>query len=147
MPTDDEPSGNPAEAAPTVPAGVSLAWDAAITVALAGYFFFVQSFARGLLGDLGLSPAVAIKSVLVMGVLAGFILWVAPITDLPRIVWRHRLPERRLAHGECPRCGQPQAPAASLASDCFPLPPIPTSRACPRGCDSTRATRDTCPAA
>ncbi len=125
MPTDDEPSGNPAEAAPTVPAGVSLAWDAAITVALAGYFFFVQSFARGLLGDLGLSPAVAIKSVLVMGVLAGFILWVAPITDLPRIVWRHRLPERRLARGECPRCGQPQAPAANRCPECgaTPVPP------------------------
>lgn len=124
MPSNEEPGG---EAGPTppIPAGVRLAWDGAIAIALALYFFFVHSFTRGLLGDLGFTPGVAIKGILVMIVLAGFILWVAPITDLPRIIWRHRLPERRLARGECPRCGQRQSTGADRCPECGVRPVAP----------------------
>lgn len=122
MATSDEPAAGAVDPAPPVPAGAALAWDAAITLSLAAYFFFVHSFTRGLLGDVGLSAGVAAKSIVVMVVLAGFILWVAPITDLPRILWRHRLPERRLARGECPRCGQPRDPGRDRPGEAGPCP-------------------------
>lgn len=114
----EEPTAGPPDAAPPIPAGAAIAWDLLLAATLSAYFFFVHSFTRGLLGDLGLSFGVALKSVVVMAVLAGFILWIAPLTDLPRILWRHRLPERRLARGECPRCGQPQDAGASRCPEC-----------------------------
>ena len=113
------------EGTPPIPGGVTLAWDGFLAAVLAAYFFFVHSFTRGLLGDLGLTVGVAIKSFVVMVVLAGFILWIAPITDLPRIVWRHRLPERRLARGECPRCGQARHPGADRCPECGSPPVSP----------------------
>jgi len=124
MPSSEEPSGE-TDPTPPIPVGVSLAWDGTLVVALAVYFFFVHSFTRGLLGDLGFTAGVAIKGIVVMIVLAGFILWVAPITDLPRIIWQHRLPERRLARGECPRCGQRQSPDTARCPECGGRPVRP----------------------
>ena len=46
MPAADEP-----EPVPPVPPGLALAWDALTVAALSVYFFFVHSFARGLLGE------------------------------------------------------------------------------------------------
>lgn len=121
----EEPTAGPPDAAPPIPAGAAIAWDLLLAATLSAYFFFVHSFTRGLLGDLGLTVAVAAKGVAVMVVLAGFILWIAPVTDLPRISWRHRLPERRLARGECPRCGQPRHVGASRCPECGALPVAP----------------------
>lgn len=111
--------------APPIPPIVALGWDALLIGLLAPYFFFVHSFTRGLLGELGLSIGVAVKALVVMAVLAGFIFWIAPVTELPRILWRHRIPERRLARGECPRCGQRQSGPSTRCPECgaTPVPP------------------------
>jgi len=116
----------PSAASPPVPAGVSAAWTAGAILALATYFFFVHSFTRGLLADVGLSPGVAAKSLVVLAVMAGFILWLAPVADLPAILYRHRIPERRIARGECPGCGQRQDAGATRCPECGdPLRPPP----------------------
>jgi hypothetical protein len=117
--------GERIDPAPPIPPLVALAWDLLLLSVLAAYFFFVHSFTRGLLGDLGLSIGVAIKALVVMVALAGFILWIAPVTDLPRVVWRHRIPERRLARGECPRCGQRRAAPSARCPECGATPAPP----------------------
>jgi hypothetical protein len=125
MPPSEESTAETPGAAPSIPAGAALAWDGMLALALAIYFFFVHSFTRGLLGDLGLSLGVAFKALVVMIVLAGFIVWIAPVTEMPRILWRHRIPERRLARGDCPRCGQRQAAGAIRCPECGALPVAP----------------------
>jgi hypothetical protein len=89
-----------------VPSTLLLAYLAGFTLLLAVYFFAIFCLARGLVGGVGFSFPVLVQCIASVVVMAGFIIWLAPLGEALELWYLHRRPERRLAKGLCPTCGQ-----------------------------------------
>ncbi|MBL9149408.1 MAG: hypothetical protein JNM94_12015 [Phycisphaerae bacterium] len=82
------------------------------------YFFVVFCIARASLGGFGMSTFLFLKCAAVSLIMGAFMVWLAPFLELPEIWYRHRLPSKRLARGECPDCGYPRAPGTTRCAEC-----------------------------
>jgi len=79
-----------------------------LLVLLGFYCFLVYSVVRPLFGTFGFDLATTVKSVLVVLVLTGFIVWLIPLVDLPLMIFNDRMPRARNRKGQCPGCGYPK---------------------------------------
>ncbi len=98
---------DPARDLPTtmVPATALLAYLGLFFLGLAFYFFVVFCVARGLLRGVGFGPAILIQCFGMTLVMAGFIIWLAPLAQLMELWYHHWLPTLRAKRGACPGCG------------------------------------------
>lgn len=76
---------------------------------LSAYCFTTYALIRPLFGTFGFEATTSIKTLLAVLVLGAFMLWLAPMTNVPTIIHRHVRPARRFRKGECPGCGYPEA--------------------------------------
>jgi len=72
---------------------------------VAVYFFLSYCILRALLGSVGGSFGTVVKALLATAAMGAFIVWAVPLAEVPQIVFRHLLPQRRARRGRCPRCG------------------------------------------
>ncbi len=98
-----------------VPLTGLVAYLTAFGLLLAIYFFVVFCVARGLLGGVGFTLSVMAQCIAASVVMAGFIVWLAPLADVLELWYLHRRPARRRLRGLCPSCGHAHAddPAAN----------------------------------
>lgn len=85
---------------------------------LAAYFFVIFCVTRGLLRGIGFDVSTTIQCLLVTLVMAGFVVWLAPLCHLPEALLLHRRSQRRAARGLCPACGHPRQAAAEPTAPC-----------------------------
>ena len=76
---------------------------------LSAYCFTTYALVRPLFGTFGFDVSTSIKTLLAVLVLGAFMLWLAPMTNVPTIIHRHVRPARRFRKGQCPGCGYPEA--------------------------------------
>lgn len=105
--------------ADAVPPTVQLAYLATFGLLLAAYFFVIFCVARGLLRGIGFGISELVQCFGMTLVMAGFIVWLAPLTQLMELWYGHRVPSRRAKRGLCPACGHPIA-AAETSTDGSP---------------------------
>ena len=87
------------------PFGVLVIWRVGILVTLAAYYFVVACIARGILGGFGWHFGNLIQVLLGAAVMTAFVIWLAPLVELPEIWYQHRAPAKRQLRGLCPQCG------------------------------------------
>lgn len=85
---------------------------------LAFYFFVVFCIVRASLGGFGMTAFLAVKCLGASLVMGTFAVCLAPFLELPEIWYRHRLPSRRIARGECPECGYPRVAGTERCAEC-----------------------------
>ncbi|MDZ4753075.1 MAG: hypothetical protein SGJ11_01085 [Phycisphaerae bacterium] len=95
----------PENEATGVPLTLLVGYLAAFGLLLAFYFFIVFCSARGLVSGIGFSLSVAVRCLGATLVMAGFIVWLAPLTEALELWYLHRRPAWRYARGLCPMCG------------------------------------------
>lgn len=92
-----------------VPTGWRLLHRALLAASLAFYFFLVYACMRGVLAEFGSAPGTVARAAAATAAMAAFVVWLAPLADLPEIFFGHLLPRRRLDRSACPSCGHPTA--------------------------------------
>lgn len=97
-----------------VPPAWRIAHLAAMLAASAFYFFIVYACMRGVLAEIGSAPGTIARAAAATAAMAAFVVWLAPLADLPQIVFSHLLPRRRLDRHACPACGYAR-PSAAVA--------------------------------
>lgn len=116
-----------------VPPTVQLAYLTSFGLVLASYFFVVFCVARGLLRGVGFGISESVQCFGISLVMAGFIVWLAPLSQLMELWYQHRVPARRAQRGLCPGCGHGFAADAGNPSE-------PSVARCPE-CGSDRSLR------
>ncbi|MBL9118972.1 MAG: hypothetical protein JNL80_03545 [Phycisphaerae bacterium] len=90
-----------------VPQGLLGAFLAAFCLVLAAYFFVIFCVTRGLLRGVGFSVSTMVECLAVTLVMAGFVVWLAPMSHFLEAWFLHRIPAKRARRGLCPACGHP----------------------------------------
>ncbi len=101
---------------------------AGLLVASGFYFFIVYACMRGVLAEIGSAPGTIARAAAATAAMAAFVVWLAPLADLPQIVFAHVLPRRRIDRHACPACGyaMPQD-RVRPCSECGRRPFLPTA--------------------
>jgi hypothetical protein len=84
---------------------------------LATYFFVIFSVTRGLLKGIGFDASTSFQCSAVTLLMAGFIIWLAPMGHFLEAWFLHRLPTLRARRGLCPSCGHAAPPIGDRAPD------------------------------
>lgn len=95
-----------------VPVWASLVGWASALGFLAVYFFIVHVSLRGLVPSFGFDPAAIATALFGTIVMAGFVIWLVSLAELPEMWFVHRRPRRYQKDGRCGRCGHPLGPVA-----------------------------------
>jgi hypothetical protein len=85
---------------------------------LATYFFVIYCISRGLIGGFGSAASSVIKAFIATAAMAGFVIWLAPLTELAEIWFSYRRPAIRIRRGLCPACGQAAPPGETAGRRC-----------------------------
>lgn len=119
VPNPGEPRSGPASADASTPSSLVLVlFRGAMTLVLGAYFFAVYCVVRAMLGGIGLDWGSVLRSLVATAVMSGFVVWLAPLLELPEIWFRHRVPQSRRARGLCPECGYAMDRKASICPEC-----------------------------
>ena len=92
-----------------IPIGTRILVQGGLLLMLSVYCFTTYALIRPLFGTVGFDVTIVLKSMLAVGVLGIFVLWLAPMTQMPSIIHQHVTPARRFRRGACPGCGYPSA--------------------------------------
>lgn len=76
-----------------------------VGAALTAYFFVVFCVVRGLIGGVGWGGSTVVQTLAATAVMTAFVVWLAPLVELPEVWFHHRTPARRRAQGLCGECG------------------------------------------
>ncbi len=104
--------------ADTVPPTVQHAFLTTFGAVLAAYFFVVFCVARGLLRGVGFGLSESVQCFCMTLMMAGFIVWLAPLSQLMELWYHHRVPARRARRGLCPNCGHSVAGSVAEGKRC-----------------------------
>lgn len=112
----------------SVPAGWRILHRSLLVAVLGFYFFLVYACMRGVLAEFGSAPGTVARTAAATVAMAAFVVWLAPLADLPEILFGHLLPRRRLERSACPSCGHPSAKGGGPpCPECgrMPFEPLP----------------------
>ena len=104
LPPPGDASGGPAPD-DSIPASARWIHRVLLLGLLAVYFFLSYCILRALLGSVGGTFGTIAKALLATAAMGAFIVWAVPLAEVPQIVFRHLLPQRRARRGRCPHCG------------------------------------------
>lgn len=76
------------------------------------YFFVVHVSLRGLVPSFGIDLSAIATALFGTIVMAGFVIWLVSLAELPEMWFVHRRPRRFQKEGRCGRCGHPLGPSA-----------------------------------
>ena len=75
------------------------------------YFFVVHVSLRGLVPSFGIDVSAIATALFGTIVMAGFVIWLVSLAELPEMWFVHRRPRRFQKDGRCGRCGHPLGPS------------------------------------
>lgn len=83
------------------------------------YFFIVHVTLRGLVPSFGIDFSAIATALFGTVVMAGFVIWLVSLAELPEMWFVHRRPRRFQMEGRCGRCGHELGPsAADTCTEC-----------------------------
>ena len=94
---------------PDIPMLTRVLAQGGLLLLLSAYCFTTYALIRPLFGTIGFDATTVFKTTLAVIVLGIFVLWLAPMTNIPSIIHQHVAPSRRFRRGKCPGCGYPGA--------------------------------------
>ena len=102
-----------------VPAWASvIGWASALGF-LAVYFFIVHVSLRGLVPSFGFDLSAIATALFGTIVMAGFVIWLVSLAELPEMWFVHRRPRQFQKNGRCGRCGHPLGPSTgNICTEC-----------------------------